>query len=129
MIKPETIEEAKAVLKLSGYIFNRDGDEPGNVDEFLIILNDTWGWACADCEPIPEENLIEVAELFRRYGYCGLLYWAGKKQGVTRSEFEDINRFMDFVKNEEAIMAEVPDSNRRAYAKREYTLGKGKEKT
>lgn len=122
-MKPETIEEARAVLKLSGCVYNRDGDEPQDKDELMINLNDTWGWAYACCEPVPEKDMIEVAELFRMYGYCGLLYWAGNKQEVKRSEFHDITRFMDFVRNEEAIRKEVPDSNKRAYARREYTLG------
>ena len=39
-----------------------------------------------------------------------------------RSEFEDINRFVEFVRNEEAIKEEVSDSNKRAYLKRSYTL-------
>jgi hypothetical protein len=125
IMKPETIEEARAVLQRSGCLYDRDYSDPeDDTPEQTINLNDTWAWAYACCQEIKDDELIEVAELFRRYGYCGLLYWAANKQDIKRSEFEDITRFIDFVRNEEAIRKEVPDSNKRAYAKREYTLGK-----
>ena len=40
-----------------------------------------------------------------------------------RSEFRDINRFVEFVRNEERLKKDVPNSSRRAYKKMTYTLG------
>jgi hypothetical protein len=39
-----------------------------------------------------------------------------------RSEFEDINRFVDFVRQEEQVRKDVPESTKRAYKKVSYTL-------
>ena len=88
-----------------------------------LNMNDTWGWACAWSQPVTDNELIEVASLFISYGYPGVLYWVSKKNDNMRSEFEDINRFVDFVANEERIKEEKPNYNDRAYYKSQYTLG------
>jgi hypothetical protein len=68
--------------------------------------------------------LPEVARLFWNYGWCGILYWMSERHDQMKSEFHDINRFVEFVRREEDIRKEVPDSSERAYVKREYVLGK-----
>lgn len=82
---------------------------------FFLNFNDTWGWACADGEVVPPDEIKTVARLFRAWGWPGLLYWATTKRAGLRSEFKDNNRFIDFVAREEALIAAVPDSNKRAY--------------
>lgn len=37
-------------------------------DGWHIFLNDTWYWACSDCEEIPKDKYEEVADLFRAFG-------------------------------------------------------------
>jgi hypothetical protein len=86
-------------------------------------MNDVWAWACADGQYVPDEKLPEVAELFWRYGWAGILYWVSKENGNMRSEFVDNNRFIDFVTHEEQLRKEFPDSDERAYKKISYTIG------
>lgn len=117
-----TTEEARALLKAADVFFSDDeGDEP-ELNQTLN-MNDTWAWACADGEYVPDEELVRVATLFLRYGMCGLYYWVSERHNGMRSEFCDINRFIDFVRHEEAIYQEFPTSSARAYAKRTYTIG------
>lgn len=89
-----------------------------------LNMNDTWMWACSDGEEVPEEEIPEVARLFKWYGHCGLLYWVSRKRGGLRSEFHDNNRFIDFVAHEEALREKEPSSSKRAYMKIRYTLGR-----
>lgn len=124
------IERARELLRLASVFFY---DDPSELDddespEFLQMLNmnDTWGWACADGEYVPDDDLIEVSRLFWRYGYCGVLYWVSERRGQAKSEFADINRFIQFAREEEKIREEVPGENKRAYTKREYVIGQDK---
>jgi len=115
-----TIDQARKLLDAAGVFFEPDEDEP----EFkqMLNLNDVWAWACADGEHVADEELPAVAELFYRYGWCGILYWVAEKNGC-KSEFKDNNRFIEFVRHEERIRKEVPDSNRRAYFAASYAVG------
>lgn len=112
-------KEAAKLLNASQIFFD-DEDEIG---EHMINLNDVFGWACADAEKVEDDELVEVASLFSRYGWCGVLYWVSKKRGGERSEFLDNNRFIDFVTNEEKLIEQEPDTDKRAYLKYSYTLG------
>lgn len=111
--------EAKQLLELAGVLYPEDEDTKG----LVLNMNDTWGWATAWGEPIPEDKVVEVATLFERYGSCGLLFWVSEQHEAMRSEFKDINRFVDFVRQEEKLRKDLPDSNKRAYKKVTYTLG------
>lgn len=118
------IKERDNALRLLAYMdltYGKDEDSP-NGDQ-ILNMNDVWGWATAWGEPILDEELEEVARLVQHYGYCGVLYWVSKKHDNMKSEFEDINRFVEFVRQEEAIIDELPNSSKRAYFKRSYTLG------
>ena len=88
-----------------------------------LNMNDVWAWALADCYRVPDEELIECAELMWRYGWAGILYFVSSKTNAQRSEFHDNNRMIDFVANEERIRKEKPGSSERAYFKTSYTLG------
>ena len=89
-----------------------------------LNMNDTWAWACADGEYVPDDKLSEVARLFWLYGNAGLLYWVSNQNGGMRSEFLDNNRAIDFVTHEEKLCKDIPDSSKRAYKKIVYKLGK-----
>lgn len=87
--------------------------------KFSINMNDTWAWTLAWHVDVPSESLSEVAGLFRRWGFAGILYWVAKTKGqngeLLRSEFKDINRFVDFVHFEETLRSAVPNSSQRAF--------------
>lgn len=122
----EEQEKAAALLEAADVFYHNRADEYDPEEwgpPFTLNMNDTWCWASGWGETIPEEELPEVARLFRTYGQCGLLYWMSEKHNQMRSEFHDINRFVDFVRAEENIRKEVTDYNRRAYHKASYTLG------
>lgn len=46
-----------------------------------LIMNDVWGYATADAEEVPTEELPHVAALWRMYGWDGLIAWAARQSG------------------------------------------------
>lgn len=124
-----TIESAREFLQKADLFFGSPDDEDEEWREMAqtLNLNDTWGWACADGEDVSDEDLPRVAELFWRYGRCGVLYWVSERRNQCRSEFHDVNREIDFVRHEERIRSEFPNSSKRAYAKVSYTIGEQKD--
>lgn len=123
MDDPELIQEAYALFEAADLGFWLDEDDPDQPHVYALNMNDTWAWACADCERVPPEEAPEVARLFETYGHHGLRYWVSKRNGGMRSEFHDVNRGIEFVEQEERIAAEFPDSSARAYHRASYTLG------
>jgi hypothetical protein len=120
-------EKARQMLRAAG-VFYFDEESELLEDEGpkwlqTLNMNDTWGWALADCEYVSDEELSEVGDLFFKYGWCGILYWVSEKRGGMKSEFADINRFIEFVRNEENIIKEIPSSSKRAYIAMVYTIG------
>lgn len=115
-----TLGTAKRLLILSGVCYDRKDCD----GKFVLNMNDTWAWATAWGEEIPEDKLVEVAALLVNYGWPGLLYWVSERHGGIRSEFYDNNRMIDFVWQEERLRKVEPNSSRRAYKKVVYTLGK-----
>lgn len=121
-----TPESAKAFLNAADVFYDIDEDdseESGPEYQNVLNMNDVWAWALAWGEKVPDDKLVEVAELFWYYGWSGLLYWMSCRHENMRSEFHDNNRAIEFVRNEERIKAAYPDSNARAYHKEAYTVG------
>ena len=116
------VEEARELLIAADVFFGETEDEDSKFAQ-MLDMNDTWSWASADGEYVPDEDLPEVARLFSKYGWCGLLYWTSERRDQMRSEFADVNRFVEFVRAEEAICREECNDSKRAYLKREYMLG------
>lgn len=116
------IERARMLLTAAGVFYGTNKDDPESAQ--TLNMNDTWCWASAWGEYVPDDELVTVAKLFQQYGWPGLLYWASERNDGMRSEFEDNNRFIDFVRQEETLRKDVPDSNKRAYKKIMYTLGR-----
>lgn len=116
-----SVDEALVLLSAAGVFYPQDEDLPAGL--YTLNMNDTWGWAIAWGEEVPKEQIPEVADLFSRYGYPGILYWVSCRHDNMRSEFHDINRFVDFVRREERLRKDVPGSSARAYKKIFYTLG------
>ncbi len=121
-----SVERARELLnKVELFFHADDGDDEESRQKRAqtLNMNDVWGWACADGEYVPDDKLPELAALFYRYGWAGVLYWVSEQNGGMRSEFHDNNRFIEFVRREEQLRKEIPDSDKRAYAKIQYTLG------
>ena len=114
-----TIDQARALLEAAEVFYGDLGER----DKQTLNMNDTFGWALAWGEYVPDEKLPEVAALFMRHGLAGLLYWVSEQNDGMRAEFEDINRFIDFVRHEEKLIKEIPSSTDRARKKLTYVLG------
>lgn len=115
------IESARKLLNTANVFFENDDDEPELSQ--TLNMNDVWAWGLAGGEYVPDEKLPEVAKLFWRYGWAGILYWASEQNDGMRSEFYDNNRFIEFVRNEERIKNQFPNSSERAYKEVKYTIG------
>jgi hypothetical protein len=50
-------------------------------DKYILNMNDTFHYACADAEEVSKEEAPEVARLFKAHGYKGLDYWVAEKRG------------------------------------------------
>lgn len=120
-----SIQEAREFLTKADVFFYCDLEDEYSQEKYkqTINLNDVWCWACADAEYVPDDELPEVARLFWWYGWCGILYWVSERNNKMKSEFHDINRFIQFVREEELIKKEIPDSSKRAYTVKQYTVG------
>lgn len=123
----DKIERARAKLRAAGLFFYDEASELDNDDDVKMLqtlnMNDAWGWACPDGEYVPDEELPELFRLFWLYGCCGVLYWVSERREQCTSEFYDVNRFVEFVRQEEDIRAEIPSDPKRGYTSRQYTLG------
>lgn len=116
------IESARNFLNYANVFFMCDEDDDPKMKQTLN-MNDVWAWACAEGQYVPDEKLVEVADLFWMYGWSGILYWVSKENNGLRSEFYDNNRFIDFVTHEEQLRIDIPDMDKRAYKKIKYTIG------
>lgn len=114
------VRKAFAMLEAADLFFEPDDESPF---PHTLNLNDVWSWASADGEDVPDECAVELRDLFYRYGWCGVLYWYSERHNKCRSEFQDVNRFIDFVRHEEELRKREPSSSKRAYQKITYTLG------
>lgn len=120
-----SIDEARMLLLFAGIFYDDDITEESPELKQVINLNDTFYWACSDCQRVTDDELPRIAELFWRYGWCGVLYWVlVEKRKENLVEFADVNRFIEFVAQEEKIRVDEPSQSRRAYMRRQYTIGK-----
>jgi hypothetical protein len=110
------LDEDVRLMLASGCAFWSEG-------KLELNMNDTWSWALGWCPEVPQDQVKEVARLFRLYGSAGLYYWHSCQENNMKSEFADINRFVEFVRNEEKICQEVPLAAIRAYHKVKYEIG------
>ena len=118
-------EQARKLLDAAEVFYEIDDtdDEEDQKFKHWLNMNDTFAWALAMGQPVADGQFVEVAELFWRYGHAGLIYWVSEQNDRMGSEFEDVQRFIDFVRHEEKLRVDVPDSNKRAYHKLKYRLG------
>lgn len=113
---------AYAFLQATG-IFH----DPEDADDDLtdINLNDTFGWALAYSVEVTADELEPLQALYRRYGFCGVLYFAAVKDGwdVGSISFQDTRRMIEFVQHEEGVRTSCSSSSEYAYKKAPVTLG------
>lgn len=88
-----------------------------------LNLNDTFYWATGWSYRVNADDMKDIAQLFELYGQPGLWYWVMKKEELEKVEFVDVNRMVEFVRNEERIRKAVPSSSKRDYHKEQYTIG------
>lgn len=118
-------EFAESLLRAADVFYEDEPDKWNN--HRRINMNDTFGWALAYGPYVSDENLVEVGELFLMYGMAGLYYWCTvcpEEERLDGSEFEDVQRAIDFVRHEEKLRKSGMKSHERAYHKMTYTLGK-----
>lgn len=113
-------EEAESLLNAADVFYENNGKHELN-------MNDAMEWGTADCEVVPKEEMQRVAGLFFRYGWHGVVYWVVERRGWKDTDFRDVNRAVEFIRHEEKLRKEVPDSSTRAYAHLRYTIGTAKE--
>ena len=65
-----------------------------NRGKYYLDMNDTFYYACADCEEVGFDDLSEVARLFKTYGYGGLTYWVSKKRNEN-SEIPQVQKSIE----------------------------------
>jgi hypothetical protein len=61
------------------WLLNQDHAYLNIVDDnsisFLVNANDTFAYACADCEELKKEDIADYYRLCRQYGHDGSLTW------------------------------------------------------
>ena len=78
----ESIEKCmrqKEDYALTDYFLFHIDDFWKDGDDWYIQLSDTWYYATADGEYVPEEHYEDVIKMHRAYGRAGLLWWVWKK--------------------------------------------------
>jgi hypothetical protein len=48
-----------------------------------LLINDTFEYACSDCEDVTLEDLLSIVFLWREFGYDGLIAWVAKKRNMA----------------------------------------------
>ena len=46
-----------------------------------VVMNDTFGYACADGEDVPLDQLSSVSRMWSEHGHDGLTAWAARQRG------------------------------------------------
>lgn len=57
-----------------------DGEEEGSKGTLVINVNDTFGYACADSEDMTFNDINPVYELYKDFGYDGVVAWVAKNR-------------------------------------------------
>lgn len=105
-------------------VTGEEWDEEEDGPKQVLNMNDTFGWALAFGQTVTDDDLPKVSRLFSLYGQAGLIYWVSEKNEGMRSRFFDVNRGIDFVKKEEALIDIDASNSHRAYTKIKYTVGR-----
>ena len=50
-------------------------------DKFVLNINDTFHYACADAETVDKEQAKEIVRLFKKHGFKGIDYWVATQRG------------------------------------------------
>jgi len=110
-------------LLLSAGVFNCNDAESWAMDEtFAPVINtdNIFSFPLVGVR-VPWDDMIIVADLFKRYGMAGICYWVSKNMCDAVGNFQDIRRHIDFVDKEEKIRKLNPNENDRAHYKEPKT--------
>jgi len=66
-------------------------------NSFFINLDNIWHYNCRDSEKIPDERVIELANLNWNFGLSGIYYWVAKQRGYD-PELKDIRERIKYVR-------------------------------
>lgn len=73
---------AAAKLLAEDVLFCVEPDPEGEGSSpYVILLSDTFAYACADCERIPLHEIPYLLFLYDKFGYSGPIAWAAVKRG------------------------------------------------
>lgn len=80
-------------------------DKDGEVFVY-VPLNDCFGYATADLEPLPHDQIIPLYEASKRWGLDGIIAWAAVRRGseplepLQTAKFKDaFGHIVDGIKN------------------------------
>ena len=77
-LPPDQCEALEALLSEDAISIAVNGDEP---PQPWLIMNDTFGYACADGTNVAPVEFADVLRVWRTHGHDGLRAWAAKKKG------------------------------------------------
>jgi len=72
-------KKAVMVLLKAGALHFSDRD---GVGEMWLVMNDTFAYACADGETVPDKDLEEVMNAYNKFSHHGLTAWAARRRGI-----------------------------------------------
>ena len=69
---------------------------------FSLLLSDTFDFASADAEKIPDVEVVRLAQLYKDYGWDALMVWAEDKRGqrVIKPLRKAVDEMRDRLKGE-----------------------------
>jgi hypothetical protein len=103
-LKAASKEELEAAILLAmedEAFFNFDHGEGGTGEVLVLLLcNDTFGYACADCERIPFAECPRLWAMYQEKGWPALIQYIADKRGER--PIEPIRKMMAEYKHKEA---------------------------
>lgn len=79
--KKDNIDEdsALASLLMQGYVSVQEGEMPGTV-QLVVSCNDTFGYACADAEPLEFADIWSLFAAYQADTLWGVVRWCCRKR-------------------------------------------------
>ncbi len=70
---------------------------------YSLLLSDTFDFATADAERIPDDEVVGLAQLYKDHGHFALIVWAEDKRGqrVIKPLRDDVDKMRDRLKGDE----------------------------
>ena len=75
----------------------------GSSNRLLLKIKDSWRSNSVVNEYVRDEDLQELARLFWRYGWAGILYFVSEKNNGIESDLKDNNKAIQTVRHLEDL--------------------------